>query len=254
MKNLFGILMLILLSFTTSCKDDKKEDIIGNWHSMKWKVLSTQGDVTIDFRSDGYARIYVFGQGSIDIECSNYSGFWFPDGSYYPELPDNNLEYVEEWVELKIEGNVIHCNFLKNEPNYYSAISTTVTAGNIFYDFEFIQNDVDGKWTPMEWEVTSKSGDIEMNIISEGETEVIVKSAGSIDIACVNYKGFWFEAGNYSDKNTSYLTYTSQWCDLEIDDNVLHCNFSEMESSYDKQIDVDLTAGDVFNHFHFIRE
>lgn len=153
-KIIYGIAMLLLMLPVVSCNDAKGEPenddiennepgnddpIDGMWEAMEWKVLHSEGNIEFKIISEGLTDVFVYNVGTLDIECTNYKGFWFDYGNYYPEKTETIYQIKKQWCDLKIENNVLHCDFLEMQPNYDNEIDITITAGDIFNTFRFIR-------------------------------------------------------------------------------------------------------------------
>lgn len=132
------LVYLLTLTFIASCEDE----VVGKWETMKWdyknisegiKVIKSAG--TINKRN--VTEFEVLKSGSIDIVCKNYKGFWFQD---YPEMSleeDSLKQFSRENCKMKIEGNILHCEFIGIDGQQADEFKVVVTAGDIFYQFNF---------------------------------------------------------------------------------------------------------------------
>ena len=116
-------------------------------------------------------------------------------------------------------------------------------------------DDVVGKWEPMKWEYKNLSEGIKIfkptgKDKDQNWTKIKVSKSGSLDIACKNYKSFWFEEYPEINYEGDYHTqFTSEYCNMKIEGNTIHCEFSNIERSPSAEIPVVVTAGDIFFRF-----
>ena len=127
-----------MLVFVSSC-----DDVDGNWAPMEWKYENVSDGIKIiepsgkDKDHIKYStKIEVSKSGSIDIVCKNYKSFWFAD---YPNMTnegDSPSRFNNDFCEMKIEGNTLHCVFFTIEQNNPEVFQIVLTAGDIFYHFQ----------------------------------------------------------------------------------------------------------------------
>ena len=118
-------------------------------------------------------------------------------------------------------------------------------------------DDVVGKWDPMQWEYKNVSEGIKIVKPSGKDkeharysVEIEVAKSGSLDIVCKNYKSFWFEEYPEINYEGDYSTqFTSEYCNMKIEGNTIHCEFSNIERSPSAEFPVVVTAGDIFFRF-----
>ena len=136
LKTLFLIFMLIFIS---SCDDD----VVGNWDPMEWVYENVSDGIKIikpsgkDKDHVSYStKIEVSKSGSLDIVCKNYKSFWFAN---YPNMT-NEGDYLSrfnnDFCEMKIEGNTLHCEFFNIEEYNQEVFQIDLTSGDIFYYFQ----------------------------------------------------------------------------------------------------------------------
>ena len=122
-----------VLSFN-SCSDDPS----GKWDSMVWKAegpVQTTGGVYAA-ATDG--AVFSFA-------CENYSSPWIEnavsEGEYYfPPREANDYHTISTgWFKAEISGNKLNVVFEANETAEERPLHLTVTAGDIFYTFKFVQ-------------------------------------------------------------------------------------------------------------------
>ena len=118
-------------------------------------------------------------------------------------------------------------------------------------------DDVVGNWDAMEWKYENVSDGIKI-IKPSGKdkdhvkytTEIEVYKSGSVDIVCKNYKSFWFaEYPNMANEDDSYSQFITEFCEMKIEGNTLHCEFFNIEQQSPEEFQIVLTAGDIFYHF-----
>ena len=118
-------------------------------------------------------------------------------------------------------------------------------------------DDVDGKWDKMEWKYENVGEGIKI-IKPSGKdkdhvkysTKIEVSKSGSVDIVCKNYKSFWFAESPDMTYEGDYLSqFITEFCEMKIEGNTLHCEFFNIEQHAPKEFQIVLTAGDIFYHF-----
>jgi len=130
-KNII-VMTVAVLSFN-SC--DKKD---GDWDSMNWKA-----DLPVQI-TDGVYNVKAAGD-EFSFSCKNYSSPWIEnamsDGEYYyPPREANDYHTITTgWFKAEISGNKLRVVFKANETAKERPLQVTVTAGDIFYRFNFIQ-------------------------------------------------------------------------------------------------------------------
>ena len=132
LKTLFLIFMLIFIS---SCDDD----VLGKWEPMEWVYENVSDGIKIIKDKDHVkysTKIEVSKSGSLDIVCKNYKSFWF---AHYPNMT-NEGDYLSrfnnDFCEMKIEGNTLHCEFFNIEEYNQEVFQIDLTSGDIFYYFQ----------------------------------------------------------------------------------------------------------------------
>lgn len=127
-----AMMMLTVLSFT-SC--DKKD---GDWDSMNWKA-----DMPVETTAGVY-HVKAAGD-ELSFSCQNYSSPWIDhaesDGEYYfPPREANDYHTISaDWFKAEIKGSQLKVVFDANETAEERPLQLTVTAGDIFYTFKFMQ-------------------------------------------------------------------------------------------------------------------
>ena len=133
-RKLFTTLLMFAVLVLASCSKDD-----GDWDPMVWKA-----DVPVQI-TDGIYHVSADG-GTLTFTCKNYSKPWF---SYAQENgEDIQPPYIDEMdygliysqnFRAEIHGNKLTIDFEANESSQTRNISITVTAGDIFYTFQFKQ-------------------------------------------------------------------------------------------------------------------
>ena len=119
-------------------------------------------------------------------------------------------------------------------------------------------DDVVGKWDPMQWEYKNVSEGIKVVKANDKDkeharysVEIEVAKSGSLDIVCKNYKVFWFQDyPEMKDEETSCNLFSSENCIMEIEGNTMHCEFINIETCPSEEFKIVVTAGDVFFQFN----
>lgn len=135
MKNLKKMLLLIAVALFVACESED-----GKWDAMKWKA---DNPVQI---TDGVYNVKAEGE-ELSFTCMNYRYPWISNavsGEEYYFTNRNNTHILEaEWFNVVISGNKLKIVFKPNKkPNEVSDIrhlKLIVTAGDIFYTFQFKQ-------------------------------------------------------------------------------------------------------------------
>ena len=138
-QHLKTLVLIFMLIFISSCDDD----VDGKWEPMKWGYENVSDGIKIikpsgkDKDHVKYStKIEVSKSGSIDIVCKNYKSFWFAE---HPDMTDEG-DYLSgfnnDFCEMKIEGNTIHCVFFNIEQYNPEVFQIVLTAGDIFYHFQ----------------------------------------------------------------------------------------------------------------------
>lgn len=133
LKTLFFI---ILTAFISSCDNNDKNNLIGDWPPMTWKFENVSDGINIIKANEkSTIRIEVSRSGAADVVCENYKTFWFADGASSAE-DDYRFQISSDLYELTIEGNTLHCEFFNIEKQTPEKHEIVVTAGDTFYPFE----------------------------------------------------------------------------------------------------------------------
>lgn len=133
----------------------------------------------------------------------------------------------------------------------------------LFFLFSLIfvyscDDDLVGKWEPMKWDYKNVDAGIKI-IIPSGkdknhanyDAKIEVSASGSVDIICKNYNKFWFAEYpniNYEEDDSMTHFYT-EYCEITIEGNTMHCQFSNIEKLPSDDFTIVVTAGDIFFRF-----
>lgn len=115
-----------------SCSKEKD----GDWDPMEWKA-----DEPVQ-TTDGVYNVSA-DEGTFSFTCSNYSKPWFSNATdngkdIHPKEDDYGTIDSDSFL-AKIEDNKLTIDFKENESDQKRCFSITVTAGDIFYTFNFEQ-------------------------------------------------------------------------------------------------------------------
>ena len=119
------------------------------------------------------------------------------------------------------------------------------------------EDDVDGNWEPMKWTYENVGEGIKI-IKPTGKdkdhvkysTKIEVLKSGAVDIVCKNYNSFWFaEYPNMTNEGDYLSQFITEFCEMKIEGNTLHCEFFNIEQQNPENFQIVLTAGDIFYHF-----
>ena len=127
-----------------SCGSDEHDDLVGDWDNMIWK---TEVKAT---KQDGAYMVPATG-GELTFSCKNYQHPWIADaeyaGEYYnPDVQDDEHHPINwkkltlDWFKAEITDNQLKVTFAPNQATSERPIKLTVTAGDIFYSFNFKQS------------------------------------------------------------------------------------------------------------------
>ena len=122
------VLPLLLLNFfvLASCSFSKLD---GDWDAMEWKE-----EVEVQ-KINGAYMVPPSGT-SLSFTCRNYSQYWFSDAK------EDGQEIAPPWLSIVFEPN---------EGAHARNTYITVTAGDIFHTFKFIQATSDPSIDPRPW-------------------------------------------------------------------------------------------------------
>lgn len=129
--------VFVILMGLLSCE---KEMPLGIWPKMEFKYQNETGNVRVNQKE---SVITVKTSGTLDIVCTNYSTMWFveyPD--CIPPLENDNKEswkFSNEWCDLTIDGNIIHCVFKSFVVSGPKEVTIWVSVGDTGWRFTFIR-------------------------------------------------------------------------------------------------------------------
>ena len=137
MKDMMIWRIAIVLFVAVSLVSCSSDDPDGKWASMIWKA-----EVPVQI-TDG---IYVVpAKGSVlTFSCRNYSP-WIAEAvsgeeHFFPLRESNNYHSITtDWLKVEINKNKLNVTFESNDSAEERPLKLTVTAGDIFYTFYFIQ-------------------------------------------------------------------------------------------------------------------
>jgi len=145
MKKLLSIIIALMAMITfTSCE---KEALDGDWESMKWEKTSYP---TEKYQKGTYYTVPKEG-GTYTFKCKNYAGLWLCNvlevvagygtnkETYYSPEDDNPKKLDCEVAKVSVEKNVVTITIAPVSEHTSRKIYLNVTAGDIFYDFRFLQ-------------------------------------------------------------------------------------------------------------------
>lgn len=139
-KEQFGILRVLLVMFVVlSFVSCDSEDMDGDWEPMVWKSedLASATDGVYDVSEHG---------GEFTFSCSNYSSPWIDGASSNGEYYDSTLEandyhtITTDWFKAEMSGNRLNVVLEANDTDEERHLRLTVTAGDVFYSFNFKQS------------------------------------------------------------------------------------------------------------------
>ncbi len=108
----------------------------------------------------------------------------------------------------------------------------------------------DGKWAKMKWTNVD-------NMTNQQGVYIIPQEGGTYTFLCRNYEHPWIELvtidGIRQDiDNESRRSYNGEWVGVEFEGNALHLTAKQLPADVEERhIDVTVTAGDIFDIFHF---
>ncbi len=136
MRVIYAICFVLLGCFAlTSCIIEEPD---GKWDSMVWKAEEPVQ------KTDGIYTISASGS-VITFSCGNYSSPWIENAEsegewYFPPREENNYHTIKaDWFNVEMRGNKLKVTFERNETPMERPLKLTVTAGDIFYTFNFKQ-------------------------------------------------------------------------------------------------------------------
>jgi len=130
------LVMTIAALSLVSCSND--DPVVGNWDSMVWNaevpVQTTDGVYTVPANGTEFT-----------FSCQNYSSPWIENAAsngkyFFPPREANDYHTITTgWFKAEISGNKLKVVFEANKTAEERPLQLTVTAGDIFYTFKFIQ-------------------------------------------------------------------------------------------------------------------
>ena len=118
-----------------SCSSDDPD---GKWDPMAWEA-----EVPVQ-KTDGVYMVPANGT-EFTFSCQNYSSPWIENAVsnreyHYPPREANDYHTIlADWFKAEISGNKLTVVFEANETAEQRPLQLTVTAGDIFYSFKFMQ-------------------------------------------------------------------------------------------------------------------
>ena len=134
LRRLFSAALCVLLFAACSVTEPD-----GDWDAMKWETLDG---------AKAEKGVYIVGVAAdtLRFTCKNYRGPWISgareDGvDYYPKGGNgNDIHHLQgRHFSATVEGNKLTVVFPENISTDAHSVTLTVTAGDIFYDFRFLQ-------------------------------------------------------------------------------------------------------------------
>ena len=136
MRVIYAISFVMLACFAlTSCVIEEPD---GKWDSMVWRAEEAV------LKTDGVYIVSATGA-EITFSCANYSSPWIENIEsggewYFPPREENDYHTIKsDWFNVELRGNKLKVTFERNETTTERALKLTVTAGDIFYTFNFKQ-------------------------------------------------------------------------------------------------------------------
>ena len=132
---LIGVLTMLAVFSLASCSDDPD----GKWESMVWKA-----EVPVQ-TINGVYNVSATGN-EFPFSCQNYSSPWIENAVsngvyYYPPREANDYHTITaDWFRAEISGNKLKVVFEANETPEERPLQLTITAGDIFHTFKFMQS------------------------------------------------------------------------------------------------------------------
>ena len=108
----------------------------------------------------------------------------------------------------------------------------------------------DGKWDKMKWTNVN-------NLMNVNGVYLLPEEGGSYTFTCRNYNTIWIssvtvDGVQYALDNDSRLAFNGEWCTLKVEGNKLIITAQTMPGSLEtRNIDVTMTAGDIFDTINF---
>lgn len=130
----------------------------------------------------------------------------------------------------------------------YNYIAVLLTTFFVISSLTACNDEMDGRWTPMQWE---SNVDIEDAI-------TVPATGGTYTVVCKNYRGFWIAyhlqaEGKVYNLSEDYRHCKGDWFSVDIESNVLTVTISPNDSGKRRVLPVGVTAGDIFDGFTFVQ-
>lgn len=148
---LYSFAIALMALCNTSCSN---ESLDGDWDPMEWQKVTTE---KVKVNGVNCYHIPIQG-GTYQFKCKNYNGFWINHvrilgtpswteanaGDYiFPEMTDgklsDNQNISAEGLKVSIEGSTMNVTFDENQGVLKKYVEVSVTAGDIFDTFRFVQ-------------------------------------------------------------------------------------------------------------------
>lgn len=131
-------------------------------------------------------------------------------------------------------------------------------------------NKLDGNWDPMKWKIDNESPETIIKTSKDHTWAVTSNQESTITFLCKNYEYFWLDhislskawvPGSYWPNHETHdwiKTFSTNWCTITLNQNLITVRFADDITPTPGYIDSDtinvgITAGDIFDDFHFIR-
>lgn len=109
-------------------------------------------------------------------------------------------------------------------------------------------------WEAMKWQVDNIEGNVEVETNGNALMNFYISGEGYVDITCLNYHP-WISPGTYyPDESDDWSFYQYEWLTVKVEGETVHCEFKNPPEDFHKEINVTMTAGDIFFTFIFYRE
>lgn len=136
MKILRVVFVMTLAALSlASCSSDTSD---GKWDPMVWEAEAPVQKTGSVYTAPADGTEFTF-------SCQNYSSPWIENALsngkyYYPPREANDYHTVSaDWVKAEISGNKLKVVVEANDTAEERTLQLTVTAGDIFYTFNFMQ-------------------------------------------------------------------------------------------------------------------
>lgn len=118
--------------------------------------------------------------------------------------------------------------------------------------------ELDGDWDLMKWKTEVKVG--------KGGYVEVPKAGGTYQWTCKNYHGFWLSGARETASDGSKKSFwiygtesdfnhlTTTWSTIKAEERVLTVTIAPNETDSTRILEVQVTAGDIFDQFNFRQE